>query len=684
MRLKTSLAGRVQNTSLPKTHALLPLLEAVVNGIQAIDVLHSADIGQGSLRISINRSPQDELDFPGTAQKRSPLRPIIGFTIQDNGVGFTPDNMSSFETLDSDYKAGLGCRGVGRLLWLKAFERVEVTSAYCNDAGNLCGRKFAFSIMHEVQQETPPEDAIDTGSTVKLIGFKERYQQSAAKTLEAIAREVFEHCIWYFLRSGGAPDVVVEDDDGKSISLGTLLDDLGFSETKLTTLDIEGKHFELLGLRLRSSARNSIPRLHWCAANRVVKDENIAGKVPGLFGRLKDETDEKSAEFTYVCYLTSPFLDAHVRSDRTEFDLPERVAGESLIKELSLDDIRQRVFKEISHDLAAPLATALQAGRERLQEFVSKKAPKYRPLINRIQSCGITIDPSIKDQDLELELHRYSQKIEADLLVEGQAVFAESAGDKPEGYDERLADYLEKVTEFNQSDLANYVSRRRRTLDILNNLIQLDSGGRYPREESIHNLLFPMRKKSTEVSADASNLWILDESLVFHDYLTSDISFKNMENIDDESRQRPDLLATRIIGSPVLTAEGKKMPLQSIVVVELKRPMRDDITEDNNPIEQCLNYVGRVREGSIKTASGRPIPANNESPAFCYIIADLTSTMIRRCKLSGLTMTHDGMGYFGFLEPYKAYIEVLSFERLLNGAVERNRAFFDKLGLPSS
>lgn len=683
MGLKTSLAGRVQNTSLPKTHALLPLLEAVVNGIQAIDALHSADIGRGLLRISINRSPQDELDIPGTAQGRSPLRPIIGFTIQDNGVGFTPDNMSSFETLDSDYKAGLGCRGVGRLLWLKAFERVEVTSTYRNDGGTLCGRKFTFSVLHEVQQETASENATTTGSTVDLIGFKERYQQSAAKTLEAIAREVFEHCIWYFLRPGGAPDVVVEDEDGESISLRALLDDSGYSKMKLTTLDVKGEQFELLGLRLKSSARNLTPRLHWCAANRVVKDENIAGKVPGLYGRLKDEA---SAEFTYVCYLTSSFLDDHVRSDRTEFDLSERVAGESLMNEPSLDDIRQRVFEEISQDLAAPLATARQAGCERIQEFVSNKAPKYRPLINRIQSRGITIDPSIKDQDLELELHRYSQKIEADLLVEGQVVFAESAGDKPEGYEERLADYLETVTEFNHSDLANYVFRRRTTLDILDKLIQSDSDGKYAREESIHNLLFPMRKESTEVSSDASNLWILDERLVFHDYLASDLPFKRMSVSEDESRERPDVLVTRIIesDSPVLAAEGKKMPLQSIVVVELKRPMRDDAAEGNNPIEQCLNYVARVRAGNAKTASGRPIPANDGSPAFCYIIADLTSTMVSRCKLSGLTMTHDGMGYFGFIEPHKAYIEVLSFDRLLNGALERNRAFFDKLGLPSS
>jgi hypothetical protein len=46
--LRTSLAGRVRNTNLPKSHSLLPLLEAVVNGLQAIDVRFGDEVGQGS------------------------------------------------------------------------------------------------------------------------------------------------------------------------------------------------------------------------------------------------------------------------------------------------------------------------------------------------------------------------------------------------------------------------------------------------------------------------------------------------------------------------------------------------------------------------------------------------------------------------------------------------------------
>ncbi|MGW1138936.1 hypothetical protein [Streptomyces zhihengii] len=119
MALTTSLAGRVRNTSLPKSHALLPLLEAVVNGIQAIDARFGDDMEPGRLSIRIRRSQQEALNFNHVGPGRVALKPIVGFSVEDNGVGFTPENMTSFETLDSDHKAGMGCRGVGRLLWLK-------------------------------------------------------------------------------------------------------------------------------------------------------------------------------------------------------------------------------------------------------------------------------------------------------------------------------------------------------------------------------------------------------------------------------------------------------------------------------------------------------------------------------------------------------------------------------------
>ncbi|MEV0538474.1 ATP-binding protein [Nocardia salmonicida] len=678
MALTTSLAGRVRNTSLPKSHALLPLLEAIVNAIQAVDAAQDESAATGRIHVRVRRDAQTEFDFGQMGPGRAPMKPIVGFTVEDDGVGFTAQNMSSFETLDSSFKADLGCRGVGRLLWLKAFDKVSVRSAYKDENGTLRARQFRFSVEHEVEHDGDADGFTHPGTVVSLDGFKPSFQQHAPKGVDAIAREVFEHCIWYFLRPGGAPAMTIADDE-ELVSLADLMDDFVDSAMSSSTIEVKGQKFDMLNLRLKPSARNSIPRLHWCAASRVVLEENLRGKVLGLHGKLKDEG---SGEFVYACYLTSDFLDDRVRSDRTAFDISERIAGKPLVDDLSLDDIRDAVFEEIAKILKEPLESAREQGKQRVHDFVSKRAPRYRPVLARIEERGITVDPSVKDQDLEAQLHRHLQKIESEAFVQGQEIFAEADAEPAEDYEQRLAEYLSTVSEINQSDLAAYVSRRRMVLDLLARLIRADKDGKYSREDAIHSLIVPMRTDSNELASDGSNLWIIDERLAFHDYLASDKTLKSMPITGSESTTEPDILATRLIDAPVLAAEGQRLPLPSIVVVEIKRPMRKDATEDKNPIQQCLDYVKRIRAGKVLTATGRPIPPTHEPPAFCYIIADLTDKMIDRCEISDLRPTHDGLGYFGYNNAAKAYIEVMSFDGLVNSATERNRAFFDKLGLP--
>ena len=154
----------------------------------------------------------------------------------------------------------------------------------------------------------------------------------------------------------------------------------------------------------------------------------------------------------------------------------------------------------------------------------------------------------------------------------------------------------------------------------------------------------------------------------------------------NDSTKEPDLLSLRVFDNPLLVNDQNSFPLASITVVEIKRPMRNDMREgeDKDPIDQALGYVERIREGQAKTKSGLLIPRNHDIPAYCYIVCDLTSTMVKRCKNFSLTMTADGMGFFGYNPNYKAYIEVISFNQLVRAAKERNRAFFDKLGLPST
>ena len=150
--------------------------------------------------------------------------------------------------------------------------------------------------------------------------------------------------------------------------------------------------------------------------------------------------------------------------------------------------------------------------------------------------------------------------------------------------------------------------------------------------------------------------------------------------------KEPDLIGLKVFDNPLLVAEGPALPLASIVVIEIKRPMRNDAAsgEADDPIEQALGYLDRVRGGKVQTAMGRPIPGSVDVPGFCYLLCDLTPSIARRCKMHDLKRTYDGMGYFGYKESFQSYVEVISFDRLVNAAKQRNKAFFDKLGLPTN
>ena len=186
--------------------------------------------------------------------------------------------------------------------------------------------------------------------------------------------------------------------------------------------------------------------------------------------------------------------------------------------------------------------------------------------------------------------------------------------------------------------------------------------------------------------ADSCNLWLVDERLAFHDYLASDKTLASMPITGSTDTKEPDLCALNVFDNPILVSEGQRLPLASIVVVEIKRPMRNDAAEgeDKDPIEQSFGYLDRIRQGGVRTARGRPIPNSSEIPGYCYVICDITPSIERRCRVHGLTVTSDNLGYFGYNPNYRAYVEVVSFQRLVNAAKERNKAFFDKLGLPTT
>src|ERR1700730_9225982 len=118
--MEIDLIGRVSNTRLSASNCLLPLFEALINSIHALE-----GRSDGVIDIFLERDTRQNALGDGPV-----LEPVVGFRVVDNGVGFTEANFRSFNTTDSRQKAIAGGKGIGRLLWLKAFEGAEVTSTY--------------------------------------------------------------------------------------------------------------------------------------------------------------------------------------------------------------------------------------------------------------------------------------------------------------------------------------------------------------------------------------------------------------------------------------------------------------------------------------------------------------------------------------------------------------------------
>lgn len=683
--MKSHLQGQLRNFSLPLRSGLVPLFEAVVNSIHAIEERFHVpeDISRnGRIDIYIERGPEaPSLDLgPG----RRPERSIIGFKIVDNGIGFTDSNWAAFNHLHYTEKHDKGCRGVGRLTWLKAFERVHVESHYRDTRGTWT-RAFDFSRDEEVTGGDPERASNEKpiSTCVRLSGFLDRYARAVEKTPDAIASRLLEHTLSYFVRSTGVPKIrILDEQTDTEIDLRHLFDQQMLAGSEHREFRIKEVRFDITHVKFRARAdRKHV--LAYCAGQRLVSEEVL--DIPGLSASLSDE----AGLFRYAGYVVSDFLDQRVVAERTGFDIEDDVEDLLTPIEITRRDIRDAAKPLIIEFLGDSLTTNIEAGRKCLDHFVKKTAPQYIPIVRYVGRDNLYFDPSVSDAQLDRELHTQKYQVQQTLLSEGAKLLKPDLSESYETYTQRLRAYLERLQSVKQSDLAAYVTHRRVVLDLLSNALTIKSDGTFERESLIHNLIMPMGSTHEDLEyLRGSNLWLLNERLAFHQhYLGSDKSLSANPITGATGGKEPDIVAMNIYDNPHAFSDTIASSQATITVVEIKKPMRSGYApgEDKDPIEQALGYLRRIREGGVMSKTGRPIRNAENLPGYIYVLADLTPSMRARCDYAALHEAPGGQSYFGWnpSRNIKAYIEVIDFGGLLDAANQRNAAFFEFLGLPN-
>ncbi len=673
--LLTNLRGQIRQTPLPRWKALLPLFEAIMNSVQAIQESKAERLHKITIVI--------ERDDNGMFKEEVPA--ITGFSISDTGVGFDDDNFFSFNTAFSEYKYDRGGKGLGRFMWLKAFDRVEIRSVFSADDGDekpsLWKRDFRFGFDYNPDQAQPVEvENVQVGTTVRLSNFRKPYSEECPRDLDQLALRVTEHFILVLMRPD-CPEIEIQD-NGLKLSLNKVYRDHFESQASEEAFEISGRSFSIHGFRL-TAPRASKHRLIYAANSRGVVTEMLENFVPNLAGRLQDE-NEKS--FAYLAVVQGDYLNEKVNNFRTDFEMSEEVEegqlGLVLSEEIRRSDIRNKCIDFVERDLEKLIANINAVKLQRLTQYVISEAPQYKPLLRYLSGFIGDIAPNATKMEMELALHRELHKREVALKKESGKILSEASRLKDyDSYRERLADFMERSNELGASALAQYVMHRKIVLELLEKALSTDrKTERYPLEEAVHNIVFPMRGTDRDVLYSQQNLWIIDERLNYHSYIASDKPLSSHDDFDSASKKRPDLF---IFDRRMAFAEGDDgHPINSLVVVEFKRPQRDDYTDADNPLQQVLDQIRDIRTGQFRNDQGRPIPtANDRIPAFAYIVCDITPALKQVLVDRDAKGSPDGLSYYGYHVNHAVYYEVIDYARLLSDAKRRNRVFFDKLNL---
>jgi len=665
----TDVAGRVRNVNLPTSRPLLPLFEAIINSIQAIE---DAGGSSGTITVTLFR------DAPLIEGDKT-VHDIEAFEITDDGVGFNEANFAAFSTSDTTYKAARGGKGIGRFVWLVAFSEVVVGSTFQSQDG-WKRRSFSFVAQgsgvqnHEIQVT----DDKSRATTIRLNGFKDKFRVAAPKKLDTIGAYIVEHCLEYLIRQNPPRLILVDDSSKERLDLNDLFEREMAQKSKIVDFRLGDATFRILHVRLYSSHIKE-HSLHYCANSRAVKSERLAGRVPDLAKRL---IDDENQEFQYAAYLDGAALDETVNQERTDFSMCSE-EGHIFDRGVSWSQIRDAAIGQIKSYLAPFTKPVKEKKAQRIERFIATTGPMYRPILKYVQDDVEHFEPDLEDSELDIRLYRAYHDLQVRLKEEGRELLARDETNLSDfdEYASRYKDYFTKIGDVNKSDLARYVFDRRLVLQFLQKILRLQPDGKYSAESAIHELIFPMGATSDDVLFERHNLWLLDERLAYHKFLASDKQLRKTFPLTSESQKEPDIIVFDKACAFASSADG---PFQTITIIEFKKPMRRGYSDDENPFDQVLNYIDDIRNNKAKTEDGRDVPISEGVHFYCFIVADMSDKLEQYAHKAELEKTPDNQGFYGYKKFYRAYIEFVSYTKLLNDAKQRNQVFFDKLGLPNA
>lgn len=641
---------------LPKNSALIPIYEAISNSIFS-----------NAKKIEIIVEHENLPALPGVEKKENKIKNII---IKDDGMGFTDENYKSFnKAYESNKKSG---KGKGRFFFLKAFKNCSIESYYKKDE-KIYFRKFEFLPtdlgIKELEHVEVEGNNFETGTTLKLLNLRENC--SMLHDTSDLSLSILSYFLLEFSKNENF-EIILKDDEDTVFPLREEYNNKIKVNIKKNSFNIKNVNFDILYVFMEEVGILNKSKIILTAEKRAVKEEKLEDFEKIFANKIKDKLIH--------CYVLSEYLDEHVNVDRDDFDIDNNFKITHKINEkITLDEIYEKVIEILKEDLKSFIYE--------IEEKRTKKLEKYfKDSLNL--SDKIIFDKYKKDMLKEISgtekvsvLEKLFDKKRREIRKKTQKEIKNINFEK-EDYKERVKLIKEKIDTNLHAALADYIVQRKAVLDLYSSLLKgkakysdKKTGKRkefeYEFESEIHNLLFPMKTTNEMVDYKNHNLWLIDETLAFQSFIASDLELKRFIKFSNDE-DRPDLL--------FFSEYDPDDYLDSVTLIELKRPEVNTQQREESPHEQVMKYVKKLRNRELDL-DGKTLNTNENTRFYCYILLDLNKKNEEIFIDNNYTPLREHKGYIYYHSGYKMYVTVLDYRQLQKDAERRNKVFFEKLGI---
>lgn len=541
---------------------------------------------------------------------------IESFTIEDNGQGFTDDNIKSFNYYMSDLKEALGCKGMGRFTYLTICEKVKVNSF--NNGKNI---SFDFDInTDEVVMQTNNEPLIEK-TIFKFIDIKN--DRTISSDLITEKKEIINHFIstFMFRVKNNKPELTIRlcKDD---IEIEVIKSEEYGKDFEEFPFEIKGEKFNIFYKKSGASIKG-----FYCADERSVEKDslNIHFKTANGEGLLY--------------FVTSNYFDRNVNDTRNSFSIKEENNG-IFDDKIDWKMINQVLFMKID-EICTKVGININEKVTKNKEASIEAAPYLVAYIKQ------SVNMSTASEIIKEAKDRFSKD-------------KEYIRDKRNINNE---DYSERLYTSTHAELAEYMfDREKIILDIKKDIENPDKKS---NETIIHRKIMPTKTSNSNYESYKDNhLWLFDERFMIYTYAYSDMTINKILGLDDKDKNiRPDIC--------IFTKS--KEDIQDIIIIELKG---SDATGEKNAagLNEINKYTRKIKD--YFEENGREVRIWSY---LITSLSDTAKDDLNDMEGIHKAYTPKGEMFYIYNSKLNATTHIYSLETMVEDAMARNQLFLDIL-----